>query len=247
MPVSSKDCLLDNVKCSIIFAGQSPIPEFLDLKLIKVIKDNSNIKVAGDEFCGIKAEFLANNLQEKKWANNIKKLLMFNWLAIEQPDTPYRVYGLTTGATHHVLTYFEKEELFFACDLNQCPDNQDMPYLQIFVSTSDTGLYKLLNGIYAVKTLFLLPVDGCWVKILDEYKDTKVAEFSSVAKLDELTFSRNEEKNNVSTSIQSATVLSRYAHRGLSCFGIKKIAHQKQKSDKNTNDDSAPARERHWR
>jgi hypothetical protein len=186
MPIIDADYSFDDAHCKIIFAGfkSDTFPLFMDRDWVELIKKNSKLQEANSNTCGEKARFLASNISRNQLADNPCTLIMSDWLSSHQPNTPFKSIGITTGASYHALAYFEKNGLYFACDLNTYSESRK-PYLQIFASENQETLFKLLNGVYAVKTIHIGPKELYWMSIAAE-KNYQAAKFSEITQLEDI-------------------------------------------------------------
>ena len=181
MPIIEKSYLFNDVQCSYIFISKNrdTLPACLSEDLVLFLKKNALLQKAGQNACGEKAAFLGKNLITEFRIQNIKLLVMDNWLSCKQPATPYCSNGFTTGANYHALCYFEFNKYFFACDLNT--NSKDSPYLQIFSSERQGDVFNLLNAVYACKDIYLLDIHQEWWNM---YKIEKTKEFNSLLSLE---------------------------------------------------------------
>lgn len=173
MPIIDKTYFFDGTECSFVFGSQQnkKLPTCLTKNFALFLKQNAFLWRAGQNSCGEKAKFMGKRIEDSPDIQNVKLLVMNDWLSREQPQTPYCSNGFTTGASYHALCYFEYNHLFFACDLNL--NSFDDPYLQIFVSENQSDLWRMLNGIYACKDLYLLNIEQSWTEIFNTIQKTK--------------------------------------------------------------------------
>ena len=184
MPLVDQKYTFKGVVCSVVYLGTFQyLPSCMDIDFIKTLTDNAKLREARQNTCGAKAEYLASNIEKKGLAQNPGKLIMDDWLSSSQPSTPYVSCGFTTGANYHALTYFEKDGLFCAVDLNTCPDEHMTPFLQVFIGEDQVNLLKLLNAVYANKNIHLLDVKADWFDIYKANDDSKLIEFEKIHSL----------------------------------------------------------------
>ena len=146
--------------CEFIYYGQpDKFPNIANEKFAKTLEENSDLNSASLAICANKSNTLCQNLTKLYPEHTFKILVMSGWFYQEQPDSPFKNGGSTTGCNFHALAFFQFSNLLLACDLNTISKDNSKPYLQVFMAHNETDLHKLLNSFYACKQIYMTEVD----------------------------------------------------------------------------------------
>ena len=146
--------------CEFIYYGTPhTFPSIANKTFAETLEENSDLKNASLAICANKSNTLCQNLKKLYPEHTFNILIMAEWFSQEQPDSPFKNGGSTTGCNFHALAFIQFSNLFLACDLNTVSKDNSKPYLQVFMAHNESDLHKLLNSFYACKQIYMTKVD----------------------------------------------------------------------------------------